>query len=73
MTTDSSYYAVARRNAKRIVCCAVQYHYRNADLRSFSSRKSKCMYILSQPAKLQKKQCGGVYFCVYGTAFLMPI
>ena len=27
----------------------------------------------SQPAKLQKKQCGGVYFCVYGTAFSMPI
>ena len=27
----------------------------------------------SQPAKLQKKQCGGVYFSVYGTAFLMPI
>ena len=25
------------------------------------------------PAKLQKKQCGGVYFCVYGTAFSMPI
>ena len=22
---------------------------------------------------LQKKQCGGVYFCVYGTAFSMPI
>ena len=29
--------------------------------------------ILTQPAKLQKKQCGGVYFCVYGTAFSMPI
>ena len=27
----------------------------------------------AQPAKLQKKQCGGVYFCVYGTAFPMPI
>ena len=27
----------------------------------------------TQPAKLQKKQCGGVYFCVNGTAFSMPI
>ena len=28
--------------------------------------------VSSQLAKLQKKQCGGVYFCVYGTAFSMP-
>ena len=27
----------------------------------------------TQPAKLQKKQCGGVYFCVNGIAFSMPI
>ena len=26
-------------------------------------------YIESQPAKLLKQQCGGVYFCVYGTEF----
>ena len=29
--------------------------------------------MIAQPAKLQKKQCGGVYFCLYGTAFSMPI
>ena len=29
--------------------------------------------VITQPAKLQKKQFGGVYFCVYGTAFSMPI
>ena len=27
----------------------------------------------AQPVKLQKKQCGRVYFCVHGTAFSMPI
>ena len=27
----------------------------------------------TQPAKLRKKQCDGVYFCVYGIAFRMPI
>ena len=26
-----------------------------------------------QPAKLRKKQCGGVYFCIYGTGMSMPI
>ena len=30
-------------------------------------------FYLAQPVKLQKKQCEGVYFCVYGTAFPMPI
>ena len=34
---------------------------------------SRLHSVVSQPAKLQKKQCGGVYFCVYGTAFSMPI
>ena len=29
--------------------------------------------IPGQPAKLQKKQYHEVYFCVYGTAFSMPI
>ena len=28
---------------------------------------------LSQPAKLQKRQCGGVYFWLYGIAYSMPI
>ena len=27
----------------------------------------------SQPAKLQKKQCRGVHFGLYGTAYCMPI
>ena len=27
----------------------------------------------TQPAKLQKKQCGGVYFLLYGIAYWMPI
>ena len=27
----------------------------------------------SQPAKLQKKKCGGVYFWLYGIAYWMPI
>ena len=43
---------------------------------SFSEKMTHHMASItqaSQPAKLQKKQCGGVYFCVYGTAFSMPI
>ena len=39
---------------------------------SFLFSVSVCKRKISQPAKL-KKQCGGVYFCVYGTAFSMPI
>ena len=37
------------------------------------SNATKEVSLCTQPAKLQKKQCGGVYFCVYGTAFSMPI
>ena len=28
---------------------------------------------ITQPAKLQKNQCGGVYFWLYGIAFWVPI
>ena len=33
----------------------------------------KICLITSQPAKLQKKQCGGVYFWLYGIAYWTPI
>ena len=48
-------------------------------LKNIPSLRLKCgskflsLFYITQPAKLQKNQCGGVYFCVYGTAFSMPI
>ena len=40
---------------------------------NFCEGQIPVLSVRTQSAKLQKKQCGGVYFCVYGTAFSMPI